>query len=336
MDNPRLDTAPETTPELPRPETWAASAIGIYEREDVRKKQMHLGLMLEQRACEAAEKLDFPGSIKDSLNDFIVAGVLQRFHHENAMNHTSYSKRLVCDLSEIPLEMIGAHERAMVGNATPDDLIKIRSTLGMPSIELAKLSHIGGLKIELLEPMRKSINAALVENGATLFTGDEMHQKLTFIGSDSMVSGDSNSEDINALLMTRSRYLAQLPDGTYVREKSQFILRVDELSDMSDRLKASFSKIKVKPESDWAQRVQGLISRDDFQAAANILLENNVFNMAIPMVTTTYAHNPETERLAEEVARQAKYKRPAVQYAAKQAVAGNVLFVQGVDATLPN
>lgn len=94
--------------EEPRPETWAASPIDLYNSEETKRQQLGVMNALAERANQAGIDLKLPAQIAS----FIVLNTLQRYHHESSLNHQSFSNRLhkvPTDVQNRPIEFASSY-----------------------------------------------------------------------------------------------------------------------------------------------------------------------------------------------------------------------------------
>lgn len=306
--------------EKPRPETWAASPIDLYGRESVKKQQLRVGNLLMKRAEDACKKL----GLGPELTDAIVVSSIQRFHYESTINHCNYSDRLFETPGEdMELEFPGSYERAMKGTATPHDLLPVRSVLGMPSIELAKLSHIGGIGIDDLDVMRRSVHEAVTAQGGVMYDDEDVETTLSPLTSDGLMFFESRTA--SAIVMNRKRVLGEMPDGTSIREKSQFILRIDEQSGFDQSIASEIRNYVIEDGRSWLNHIKSI---PGFEEAVLDFLKQDDFKSAIPLVTTTYACNKETEKLAKEKKEKAKLKGSS---AMGSVATSSIVFIRETD-----
>lgn len=305
----------------PRPDTWAASPIGV-DQASVSRHQATLVLTLAERAEHAAHRLKLP---KD-LRDFLYISVMQRFHHESALNHQSYSQRLNSAAEGFPLELLSAYDHSARGDALPGELIDVRSALGMPSVELAKLSHPCEVTNQELGKMNRAVRSAVEVHGGEFL---EDAPKLTAISCDATFFDQDNA---NYIIMNRSKNIARLPDGTLVRERSQFIVRIGglhELSlDASNSLRRLIRSTGLKTDG-WQQLVVDIDGLND--ALERAYNESN-YGVVIPMSTTVFAVNAETRKAVEENQRHIRRRRSIIGH---HVSADMVVIIRGADVAVP-
>lgn len=311
--------------EAPRPETWAASPIDLYRNDEIRQQQLSVGRLLVERAEEAGEVL----GLSKGLSEAISVSTIQRFHYESTLNLCNYTDRLnevPEDIDNMSLEFLGSYERSMNGTATPYDLLQVRSSLGMASIELAKLSHVGGIGIDDLDVMRQSVRSGVSELGGVMYDEDDVEVSLSLISNDSLMLGAENG--LNAITMTRKRLIGEMEDGTSIREKSQFVLRIDEESGFDQKVAARIRSFEIKDGETWRSHIVGI---SGFEDAVMEALEKDRYEVAIPLVTTIYGYNKETEELVKEKKSQEKLKKAD---ALAQKATSSVVFLRDTDGSV--
>lgn len=295
----------------PRPDTWAASPIDPFATEEIRASQYKVCNALEQRARKSAKKLGLPAD----LQEYLAIDTLQRFHYESSLNQQSFNARLVESLEDFPLELLSAFDHSFKADALPGEIIDVAEELGMPSFEAGKLSHIGGEEIEQLEVMRTAISNEIVRRGGVLF--DDDHNHLSLVNGDVFMM---RSQSSNYLSMVRSRHIGGLPSGALIREKSQFILRIDRDSDfdrdIANQIRGDIQvSVRKKDEDmDGAQHYTEWLDKKirhipGFLDAVNEALESNRFDIAIPLSTTIYGYNPEIKQQSDYLVAERKKQR---------------------------
>jgi len=231
------------------------------------------------------------------------------FGRGSANNENFFSALRFTEIESFDDETRKMIERGELGHASPGELILIRDLLGIRSVELACLTHPYGENIDpYLTDMRKSVRKAVV------LLGGEWHQDPTPVFSvKESVDEFGEVQNLNELdvpsgiLMTRKRDLATLPDGSMIRERSSFVVRTDKDSELYKLLgpeaMKQLSEIQNLP-SDQAALQFAL-----FEPFIKELLDNDKWTEAIPISTTIYDFNKETERLVELALEQVKADR---------------------------
>lgn len=231
----------------------------------------------------------------------------RRFFGRGEANNENFVTRLVQDYQHLDEPIVAMIERGRRGEASPAELILIRDVLGIRSVELACLTHPYGEKIELLDDMRKAVKDSIV-----LYEGEwDEETESRYRIKDVVGLEDENlliNDQAPGLLMTRKRTLGWLPDGTEVRERSSFVLRIDEQSHLFQLL---------GPEAIVDLRKIYELTGDEQEEALKpykLILEELLneqmfeFDEAIPISTTIYAFNKQTsdQVMAEASRRQSE------------------------------
>lgn len=311
------------SPEQPRPETWAASTIDTSP--EGRSRLFEQSIMLRERTERAIETL----GLSRHMGNYLFLTVEQRIAHENHLNYSSYQNRLneTQASDDLTLEYIGAFQRANQSTASPDDLLTVREVNMMESVELGKLSHIGGEGIEYLRAMEGSIYSAIDRRAGLIVANPE--ESFNLITNDALML--ESRAGIQAITANRKRCIGHLPCGTRIVEKSQFILRTDEESTFDPAIVDKIHRIKIEDGETWRDQILRIRGFEDALAQAfNDAIQGNAnetpknrFSAIIPVSTTVYAYNKEIHdgtktrehrhrvdaRLAKEVASRVVFQR---------------------------
>ena len=263
--------------------TWGATPLIVNAR------QLEVFHLLKKRIIRCAYD-DTPKEVKD----FVLQHFMSRFFERQDRNAKSFEDRdpniVFEDLDE---SAQAAVIDAVFGVSNPNDLIKTRETLDMPSIELARLTHPYGRHMKTLGDMRQAVDFAIENNGGRIIEDDSM----TTYGVDGGHIRD-NGENIEiGFLMKRKRVRGILLDGTVAIERSTFVLRADKESPLDQDIARQFRNIKIDKNPDWEKQVMAVITANNLLPD---LLNNNRFEIAIPLSTTTYAFNPQRVYEIEE------------------------------------
>ena len=265
--------------------TWGATPLNF---DGFNNNQMVVYNALTRRIQKSA-----PESTPDNVKEFMLQHFRSRFFERQNRNAESFNHRyplVIDDLDGQYGEILGA---AINATSNPNDLIKLREKLNMPSIELARLTHPYGMHMETLDEMRIAVDFAIENNGGRLIENDSM---TTFGVDGSHIRNKGENIELG-FLMKRKRVRGVLPDGTVIIERSTFVLRVDDESLLSQDIAKQFRSIKIDKNPDWNKQVMEII------AAHNLipgLLDDNQFDIAIPLSTTTYAYNPRLDYELEQ------------------------------------
>jgi hypothetical protein len=263
--------------------TWGATPLNFNG------KQMDIYKVLNKRIERGA-----PKSTPLDVRKFVSQHFMSRFFQRQNRNSKSFSDRgsiVIDNLDEQYHEILCA---AIDGSSNPNDLLKLREKLDMPSIELARLTHPYGTHMETLDEMRQAIDFAIESNGGELIDDDSM----TTYGVDGGHIRDKGENIELGFLMKRKRVRGILPDGTVIIERSTFVLRVDKESRLDQDIARQFRSIKIDKNPDWNKQVMEVINAYNLMPK---LLSNDEFDIAIPLSTTTYAFNPQRVYELEEV-----------------------------------
>jgi hypothetical protein len=87
-----------------------------------------------------------------------------------------------------------------------------------------------------------------------------------------------------------------MPDGTIIRERSSFVLRLDDAMPITDEEREALGSVDLKSK-DWQDE---LVKVGKLDILADTLMKMNEYSLAIPIATTIYAYNPNTAQLIKE------------------------------------
>jgi len=318
MDSPTASPERDSASiERPRIDTWGASPIDPSSPE-VRARQYEMSTTLVNRADKALDEI-FPHLEPEELGklkDYVAINVMQRAGHEDALNYESYMKRLSPVITDEAL--LAAFARAQNSSALPGEVFDLRKALIAASAEGGKLSHLAGAEMAQLDIMRSAFAKEVKARGGTWYEKPET--TLTPVTTDVFMR---NEPKLGLITMNRKRHLGEFreDDGTitYVREKSQFVLRVDPGSDLDPRLSSALRSLTLTDKDhgrtvairpDWQQRICEVEGLHD---AVYRALDADAFHIAIPISTTIYVYNPDVQR-AIEVADMRARTQPAPTY----------------------
>ncbi|MGV9001862.1 MAG: hypothetical protein ACOH18_02810 [Candidatus Saccharimonadaceae bacterium] len=291
------DALLETVRNAPRglPETYGATPLNHAAAYD---QQYTLRIKLQELLEE-----NIPSDVPAEIAAYMIDTFVSRFISRGAANQENYLSSLKSP------EELGDNERlqdmitrAELGLASPSELLVVRQLLGIRSVELACLTHPYGKNIEQLEPMRQAVRDNVLLLGGEYY--DEPEERYR-------VKGFVNDENgyTKGLLMTRKRTVGIMPDGTIIRERSSFVLRLDDNSVVSNLTIAAIIKTVNqldRKSNDWQDE---LVAAGHLDEICEGLLSSDKFSMAIPVSTTIYAFNPETAQLVKERAAEDREKR---------------------------
>lgn len=207
-----------------------------------------------------------------------------RVTHRLDKNFESFSHRTQFDLTETPDELQEAQARVLAGHASPAEVIVVATQLGVPTFELASLTHPYGQRMEDLEPMREAVLESIRYCDGEIF--DEPEETFRVKGFSYLDAPTDEGGDIPSLRITRTKTLAKLDEDTKVYERSSFVLRLDEAI-LSQIVGMEFNMA-------WAKEI---LKIPGFIEHIQAVLESDDFESAVPISTTTFAIN---ERLVAE------------------------------------
>ncbi|MES2630774.1 MAG: hypothetical protein V4611_02365 [Patescibacteria group bacterium] len=236
-----------------------------------------------------------PTGVPLVIADYVHETFRSRFFNRGIANDENYTSALLNKMHYIDKPQLQLRiERAEHGLASPGELLLIRDLLGIRSVELACLSHpygttIDGTRIEdALPEMRNAVRVGVELMGGSYF--DEPKTEYRVKAS----VGDSHNEFTHSdgLLMTRKRILAKMPDGTIIKERSSFVLRIDADSPVTKEEFQAMRALDAKSR-DWQE---DMVRAGGLDEIASVLLEMDEHSYAIPVSSTIYAFNPETTK----------------------------------------
>lgn len=240
----------------------------VIERQDASRRQART--ILEEYQ---------PKYLSEELLSFVELFYYSREANRNVKNIDSYR------CAQMPLENIEndpilsrIHEEAMVGRASAYDLLYYMHQVDMPSIELAKLTHIYGYRLEHLPAMRVEIVKAIVNHGGEVTQDKEVFE---IIDSDRSITMTSTPK--HGIAMKRKRRIGIVKDMV-VFERLSFVVRIDDESKLSSDVTSVIKKTEVK--SDESR--QSLL-HSGLEDEVKLLLANDDLETIIPLSTTTYA-----------------------------------------------
>lgn len=264
-------------------------------------------ITLKQQNDLLADLLQHTYSVPDGVSIQLASYVHEtfgvRFRQRASANNDNYTSSLITreaeEYKENPViqEVI---DRAETGFASPAELLIVQNLLGIRSVELACLTHPYGERIDTyLSQMRNVVGKSVEEMGGELIEEPEAHYRAKEIILNDVSSEKwatlSNAErlavaeeygGVCGLLMTRKREIGYMPNGTIIKERSSFILRLDESCPITSEEYAAM--LAVPANKDWQDEV---VKAGNLDKAAEMLLSMDAFTIAIPVASTIYAHN---------------------------------------------
>lgn len=267
------------------PRTWGSTTL--ISSNEVRLQQNEVKGEIDV----LFEGKNVPDYISPELANYIYVLNMARTVNRESHNQDSFAYREKMDLDGIPLEALEVFNRAVIGYASPAELLFVQKLLGIPSIELASLTHPYGQRIELLKEMRPAVNEAIVLLGGRLVKGVPCTYE---------VKGGDNLEDpqqTQGIHMTRKTIFGYLDDGTEIVERSSFVVLVEQLP---DGCRKAIRTLPFKNNPDWNEQANRLLSK-----IVPTFLDEDAYDKAVPVSTTVVAINAKLEAklLSEEAIR---------------------------------
>ena len=332
----------------PLPETWAGSPLNPQD-DEVKPLQARVYDILDARAATACQ--DPALHLSEQLKDVVDVCATQNFYRESTRNYESY-----CNTPKpaiVHADYKEAFEKARFGMATPGEFLDIRADISMPSVEVAKLSHIGGILLEYLPVMRDATEEAIIERGGILTNNSVDTTRLFVVGTNSiMFNGDPSHKKTLGVIMKRKRTIGSLPDGTIIKERSRFILRTDDESPLDDKLIRAIRQVKIEQKDGPGNTYRWLNDQfmgyiDGFESAVRQAVaeleaslqdptSENSYDTIIPLNTTAYAYNEAAERRNTSEKLQRARQRRAATRAHLNKLSKNVLFLASTVEPIEN
>jgi hypothetical protein len=225
-----------------------------------------------------------PSYISDELADFINIMYMSRDANRSVKNTESFVSRLVTDIQPDCQDIV---EKAKRGLAEPDELLEMMVRLGMPSVELAKLTHVYGYRLDHIDTMREYVKQAIPDITYSL---DEEYKVRA-------CDNPQQGAPKYGILMTRKRLIALEPVSVF--ERSSFVVNLN--SDALDgKLRSRLKSYELNAQNDktWTQDI--LRHCPDLVPSAKQLVEDGNLEAMIPISTTIYAASSEIEQLIVE------------------------------------
>jgi hypothetical protein len=276
---------------------WGATPLTTIGRQDVASMQLRVFDALIDRTEKSA-----PIDVPDELRQFVLHSFMNRFHGRAQNNQISYNERLKQDFNNLDPLVLKMHERAITGHATPAELLIVRREFGLRSIELARLTHPYGDRIEQLDRMRGAVEYGILANEGNVFDSEDDQDVRYKIRS---LSRDAETPEAikHGFLMTRRRKIGIEGEDTHIHERSSFIVRMDKAGGLDPELVSEMSKVKLTKDETWIEDIAAAVKLEEIIPA---LLKKNNFHTIIPLSTTVYAYNKTT---GEEIEREKERSR---------------------------
>jgi hypothetical protein len=244
-----------------------------------------------------------PPFVSPMLARYVETMYLSREANRTALNISSYRNHLhnVDITRHETLEE--AVDRTECGTAQPEELLLTMEARGMASIELAKLTHLYGYRLQYIDAMRDDVRHAI-----NFYEGEVIESPVDsfdVIALDQSVSGQTHPE--LAFAMKRERTVGRV-DGSDIIERSSFIVRIDRDSAFDAVLAEKLKRFYVTEELHQTDESGREKWRDTFLAVGGKpladeiqrLLASNDLESIIPLSTTIYARNREIEKKLTE------------------------------------
>lgn len=308
---------------------WGATPLNTYHDPRLISHQEQVRDELEKRSLDVPPEV---GYIPPEIQQYVAQNFMSRFNGRTMANIDNFSRRLRPNLVEFDIEDRMVLAKAMWGQANPAELLHVRCVFGMASVELGCLSHPYGVLTDQdkLDDMRGSVKEAILMFGGELAVREMDAAQGNFEdleegldgrdvfavkqADNTYYGGDHIHHLQKVVLVTRKRNLGLLPDGSIVRERSSFIVRVDEESGFDQELAAKMRKVKLTYNDRAMERLAKIGNIDQVLPP---MIANREFGTVIPLSTTVYAFNRVTDarigardkRIKEEVQHQRELDR---------------------------
>lgn len=285
------------------PLTWGPTPM--VRSAEVALQQRHVKPVIES----FFEKRNRPKDISPEVAEYIEMIHMQRTLKREARNNDSYYFRGVNDFSKFPDEMIEMIQRAEKGKKiSPAELLYLAQVLEVPSIELASLTHPYGARIEMLPVMREAARGGIVLHGGEVYEDPPVRFEVKN-------ANDYSPEKMKAISMTRKTDLGELPDGTYVTERSSFVVILDKIPEAQAQAIRGINAGRDHKEYKWdPDQVLEYINHNGVMPE---WLENDQFDVAVPIATTIVAFRGDlSEKLFKREAMTARYRETGMGTAA--------------------
>lgn len=267
------------------PLTWGATPL---DRMNTLQQQLELVVTLQELTYR-----DIPDDVDMEMVNYVHTTFTSRFHGRAEANEENYMTALNASDDQFSPKVLNMFKRGEQGHASPAELLLTRQLKGIRSVELACLTHPYGKRIdELLEEMRETVRSQVESMGGSYYDEPETRYRVKEI-----IGYEKGKEVFDkGVLMTRKRTLGIMPDKTVIRERSSFVLRLDEVMPLTSAERDALENVDLS-QPDWQDK---LVEAGGLDEVADLLLKINQYSLAIPIATTIYAYNPKTARLVEE------------------------------------
>lgn len=265
------------------PMTYGATPL---DRMTTLQQQFELSRTLQELTYR-----DIPDDVPMEIIDYVHTTFATRFNNRAEANEENYVTSLNVG-EEYESDIQAMFKRGELGQASPSELLLIRQLRGIRSVELACLTHPYGKRLESLPDMREAVHQHVELLGGTYYDDPETRYRVKEI-----VGYEKGKEKLDkGVLMTRKRTLGVMPDGTVIRERLSYVLRLDDKTTFTQDDAEALNGIDLS-KSNWQEELMRVGKFDE--VAATLLLMDE-FSFVIPISTTIYAFNSETACLIEK------------------------------------
>jgi len=275
---------------------WGATPLDAYHDQILSRQQTNVRKKLEQRARFVPPEV---GEIPEEVRAYVAQNFLTRFNGRTLANRDNFSRRIHTDPSEFTADEEMVLHKAMWGHATPAELLYLRCKLGMGSIELGCITHPYGTHTANVEEMRDSVRAAMrmfmVDDEPT----EEEDLEWTFAvkQADNLLDSQNQSMYLrSAFVVTRKRDFGVLLDGSKVRERTSFVVRIDDESEFDQAVANNMRRVPLMRNND---AMRHLTIAGKLDKVLPPFIKEKRFGTVIPLSTTIYAFNRQTEARIE-------------------------------------
>lgn len=234
--------------------------------------------------------------VPSSVREHAINHFCSTFHARSMANMENFQKALRSheDYLDEPVthEMM---QRAMIGDATPAEIMLVRQILGISSVELSCATFAGKDRIPLLRTMNEHVQASVEFLQGMYF--DEP-QDESFRVKDRILGNDLGHEQFaQGIRMTRKRTLGIMEDGTIIRERVTFILRTDKKSQLVESGLLSSAGIAAMAKLDQSNSEYGKLAAriSGLDEAAKVFLGDCSSDGILLVSSEIYAYNKATK-----------------------------------------
>jgi hypothetical protein len=257
------------------PRTWGPTPLEPHRR-DVATQQRDVQRTIRNRFPKTPEEVLF--DLDWATARYIQDNYEMRTARRISKNYDSYQNRGNFDISAVPLEALDMLDRSLSGNAAPAELMLVSRIQAIATIELASDSHLYGLGIQDLKPMRQAI-----ADGISFFGGKLSNKDPEYEVRHASYFNSEYRNAVPSLLMTRKSEVGDLSDEEKVSERSSFNVILPRLT---PRLVGQIKDIKY--DKDWSSRILRL---PGFEEAVATSLGDDHYDVSVPISTTVVEVN---------------------------------------------